>query len=297
MTNIKEYVHEKRPSLSASSVTTYSSILRSLYTKVFSPKDKDDIDMSKFDEVDHVLDFLKDVPANRRKTILSALVIITGKQQYKEQMMKDVKTYSDEIAKQEKSPEQEASWVDTTQVHAVFDELKKDAALLYKKKNLTARDMQQIQNFIILALLGGVYIPPRRSKDYCDFRIANLSPQGGDNFLEKNKMVFTSYKTAKTYGRQEIEIPPALRKILKQWIEINPTDYLLFDSNRRKLTSVKLNQRLVKIFGDRKVGVNALRHSFLTNKFGSTIDLNKQIDDTMTDMGSSPSMLTTYVKK
>jgi len=60
---------------------------------------------------------------------------------------------------------------------------------------------------------------------------------------------------------------------------------------------VKLNQRLNKLFGGKKVGVNLMRHAYLTGKYGDTIAKNKDIEDTMADMGSSKTMLTTYVKE
>ena len=109
-------------------------------------------------------------------------------------------------------------------------------------------------------------------------------------------MVFNSYKTAKTYGRQEVDIPTALKTILNKWIKVNPTDYLLFDTNYKPLSSVKLNQRLNKLFYGKKISVNMLRHIFLTDEFGDTIAQKKKVADTMEDMGSSSNMLTTYVK-
>ena len=109
-------------------------------------------------------------------------------------------------------------------------------------------------------------------------------------------MVFNSFKTAKTYGQQIVPIPAKLKAILKKWIALNETDYLLFDTNANQLTNVKLTQRFNKIFG-KKASINALRHTFLTDKFGDTVQQKKDIDETMTGMGSSKSMLTTYVKK
>jgi hypothetical protein len=81
-----------------------------------------------------------------------------------------------------------------------------------------------------------------------------------------------------------------------KWIKTSPNDYLLFDNNGNKLNSVKLNQRLNKIFNG-KISTNALRHSYLTDKFGDTIEKNKQIANTMEQMGSSSSQLEVYVKK
>jgi len=293
MEKLKEHIHLKRPNLSSSSLTTYTSILKNLYHKVFG---KDDVNFEKFDECNPVLSFLKDIPPNRRKTILSALVIITDKKPYRELMMEDVRDYNQEIHKQEKTPEQEASWVSTSDVKTLWDELKRDADLIYKKKGLKPVDLQQIQSFVIMSLLGGVFIPPRRSKDYVDFLIKDVD-KDKDNYLDKNKMVFNSYKTAKTYGQQTVDVPKPLQQILKKWISVNPTKTLLFDSNMNPLSSVKLNQRINKLFDGRKVSVNQMRHTYLTNKFGHTIDQKKAIDNTMSEMGSSSNMLDTYVKK
>jgi|688.fasta_scaffold04525_16 integrase len=292
MSSLKDYIKEKRPTLSKSSITTYASILKNLYLKVFGAGD---IDFKKYDDYEKVIKFLNDIPPNKRKTILSALVIITDKKQYRDLMLSDVRDYNKEIDKQEKTPEQKESWVDSEQVNDIFKSLKENADLLYKKKKLNINDLQEIQSYIIIALLGGVFIPPRRSKDFVDFKIKNITEN--DNFLDGKTMVFNSYKTSKTYGQQVIPIDNILLKILKKWIAINPTDYLLFDAHLNPLSSVKLNQRLNKIFSSKKVGVNQLRHTYLTNKFGDTINKKNEIKETMADMGSSSGMLETYVKK
>jgi len=293
MNDIKEYISKKRPTLSASSITTYASILKNLYKRVFGDSV---VNLDQFEKTEPVLKYLADMPPNRRKTILSSLVIITDKKPYRDLMASDVRDYNKDISKQEKTPQQEASWVETSDVKAVFDDLKRNAELVMKKKNITTSDLQQIQNFIIMAVLGSVYIKPRRSKDFVDFKIRNVDKEK-DNYMDKNKFVFNSYKTAKTYGRQEVDIPVQLRNIIMKWAKINPTDYLLFDANMNKLSSVKLNQRLNRIFDGKKVGVNQLRHTYLTDKFGDTIKQKNDIDETMEDMGSSSSMLNTYVKK
>jgi len=291
---IKDYIKKKRSSLGDSSLTTYASVLKSLYKKIYG---EGKIDWDKFENTKEVLDFLKDVPPNKRKTILSALVIVTDKSEYRDKMLSDVRDYNKEIQKQEKTPTQEENWVDDKEVKAVFEALKTDAIALMKKKTaLKPTDLQDIQNFIIMALLGGIYVPPRRSKDFCDFKIKNIDDKK-DNFLKKGKMVFNSYKTFKTYGTQEVEVPKPLATILNAWIKINPTDWLLFDTNMNHLTPVKLNQRLNKIFDGKKVAINALRHSYLTGKYADTITKNKEINETMTEMGSSKGMLTTYVKE
>jgi hypothetical protein len=67
--------------------------------------------MENFKDDKKILDFLKDVPPNRRKTILSALVVLTDDGKYRDVMNKDVSEYNSEIAKQELTPAQEKSWI------------------------------------------------------------------------------------------------------------------------------------------------------------------------------------------
>ena len=293
MESVKNYISEKRPKLSKSSITTYSSILRNLYKKVYGD---DEYNLEKFNQPKLTLEFLEDLPPNRRKTILSALVIITDNKKYRDLMLKDVRDYNGDISKQEKSESQEASWIEKDDLNKIFKEHKKNSELIYKKNKLTKSDLQDIQNYIILAVLSGVFIPPRRSKDFVDFKIKNIDISK-DNYMDKNAFIFNSYKTAKTYGKQKIDIPVQLRNIIQKWSKLNPTEHLFFDSNMNKLSAVKLNQRLNKIFNGKKVGVNQLRHTYLTDKYSETIKQKKEIKEDMKDMGSSSNMLTTYVKE
>ena len=109
-------------------------------------------------------------------------------------------------------------------------------------------------------------------------------------------MVFNSYKTARTYGEQRVEIPKPLKSILTKWIKRNPTEYLLFDSKSNKLSSVKITQRFNVIF-DGRVSTNSLRHSYLSNKYQDTIQLDKNMAHDFTQMGSSVDVKKIYIKK
>lgn len=283
---------EKRPNISNSSLKTYESILRNLYYKVFDSKD---IDIKKFDESNKIIKHLKDLPSNKRKTILSALVVITDNKDYRELMLDDIKEYNKEEAKQTKTKTQEDNWVEKDELDKLNSLLKHNAKLLYQKDKLSPSDFQEIQNYIILTLFSGEYIPPRRSKDYVKFKIKNID-KGHDNFINKNFFIFNSYKTAKTYGQQKVEIPKELKSILTKWIKINPTEHLLFDSTFKPLSNVKLNQRLNKLFG-KKVGVNQMRKTYLSNKYEDLIKLNKDLENDMAKMGSSRNQETIYIKK
>lgn len=283
---------EKRPNISNTSLKTYESILRNLFHKVF---DDDEVKIKKFEESNKIIKFLKDLPSNKRKTILSALVVITDNKEYRELMLDDIKEYNKEEAKQTKTKTQEENWVDKDDLDKLNSILSKTAKLLYQKDKKSSSDYQDIQDYIILSLYGGFYIPPRRSKDYVNFKIKNID-KSKDNYIDKNEFVFNSYKTAKTYGEQRVEIPKELKTILNKWLKTNPTDYLLFDSSFNALSNVKLNQRLNKLFG-KKVGVNQMRKTYLSDKYKDLIELNKNLEKDMGAMGSSRNQETIYIKK
>lgn len=292
MSKLNELIKEKRPSLSKSSVSTYASILKNLYYNVFG---SEDIDLKGFDKTEKILDYLSDVPVNKRKTILSALYILTDNADYRCLMLSDIGMFNKEIDKQEKTEQQKNNWIDASEVEALLNNMAPIVKHLLIRPEFKPLDYQYMQNYIILCLLGGHYIPPRRSKDYVDFKIDNIDTKR-DNYMKGNKLYFNSYKTAKTYGQQVVNIPPALGAILRKWISINPNEYLLFDKNGAQLTNVKLNQRLNKIFDGRKVAVNALRHTYLTTKYSDMSDKMEEMNKDFKDMGSSKSQFKTYVK-
>jgi hypothetical protein len=296
MTDLKEVIKKARPTLSDSSITTYNSILKNLHKKVFGDKQ---IDLEDFEKSDKILKHLESTESNKRKTILSALVVICkDPKPYRTLMLTDIKEYNKDVNNQEKSEEQKENWIEQDQLQSVYDTLKKEADYLYKKGNLTGAELQKIQNFVIVALFH--LIPPRRAKDYCDFRSKGDINKETENWFDEknNELVFNSFKTAKFYGTQKVKIDKVLKAILKKWISINPTEWLLFDTNNSKLSPVKLNQRLNKIFGSEKgCSVNGLRHSFLSNKYQDTIKLNEAMSKDMNDMGSSLSQSKIYIQK
>jgi len=292
MTDIKEILRQRRPNLSESSITTYNSIIRNLYNKVFK---KTEVDLNDFDDTEKVLNYLHDVPSNKRKTILASIVVLTGNERYRNQMNEDVTEYNDEISRQEMTETQRNNWVDSDEIERIFNKYESNSKIIYKKSDKTVAELRTIQNYIILCLLGGKYIPPRRSLDYVNFKIRNVDTET-DNYLDKNEMVFNSFKTAKTYGTQKLKIPVKLKNILIKWIAVNPTEYLIFDSNLGKMSSVKLNQTLNKLFGGRKISVNALRHSYLSEKYAETSKRGKELERDMEAMASSPEMASTYIK-
>lgn len=292
--DIAKILKENRPNLSDSSVKTYTTLIKSVCKNVFKNMETTEKELN--DEYEKVLEYYKEKPSASRKTYLSALFVLTKNKHYQNEMNDDiqkVKTFNDT---QEKTETQRSNWLTQDKLDEVFNNLETNAKHLFKKTTLTGKEQQQMVDYILLLVMNGRLISPRRSMDYTEFKIKNID-KDKDNFMDKSEFVFNRYKTDKFYNQQRVSIPNQLRLIINKWIKINPTDYLLFDANQNKLTSAKVNQRFNKLFGSRQ-GANSIRHLFLTSKFGYTIEQQKEMDKTAEEMGTSSAQITgNYIKK
>jgi hypothetical protein len=303
--DLKKILKENRPELSDSSIKTYASILFNLYTSVFgiTPLKMDNFNNTK--DIQAYLDDNKE--PNVRKTILSALFVLTKNPKYRDQMLDNIKAYNVEIDKQEKTETQKQNWLETKEIEQTINHYKSKDSNAYRTikqlheqygnkdiGSIFSKQFQIIQDYIILCLLSGTYIPPRRSKDYVDFKIKNINITT-DNYIKGSKMYFNSYKGSKIKGLQIIEIPITLKNILTKWIKNNPTEYLIFDSDYNQMSNVKLTQRLNKIFG-KQASINSLRHTYLTDKHKDTSDKMDELSNDMKMMGSSILQRKTYIK-
>lgn len=289
MKDFKDLIKINRPKLTDRSINTYNSILTSLYKKVFNNTHYN-IDILK-NNIDKIINFLENKNYATRKTIYASVYIITNNPKINELMMTDIKKYNIEVKKNEMSDKQKANLVTKEEMEKIYNEYQENTKQLYKKKSLTNTDIQYIQDYIILSLY--TLILPRRAMDYVELKIRNINKEV-DNFIDKNKIVFNKYKGSLIKGQQVLTLPNNLKNILNKWININDSDYLLIDVNKNKLNSVKLTQRINKIF-KRNFAINGFRHFYLTNKYGETMKDYKKMEEDMNDMGSSIAQSNIYV--
>jgi len=289
-----------KPNMSAGSVKTYNSLLRTIYKNVFG---NNDVDLNNFKNYIPVLEYLNKKPFNTRKSYLSALVAITPDVEiYKKEMMENIKTYNEEVNSGETNDTLVASELTKEEIDDTTKRLKTLSELALKKKPpLVINDLMDIQNYVIISLYLG-HIVPRRLQDYTEMLVRNYTED--DNYLDikNHKFVFNKYKTAQKMGKplkgtQELIIPPSLMKILKKWIAVIPDDVdtLLFSTKLQPLTNVTLNQRLNSIF-NKKASVNAIRHYYLTQNYKATMVSNDLMSEDMNNMGSSILQAKVYIK-
>ena len=287
---IEDKIKEKRPNLNSSSLKTYVSILFNLHKKL----NPDGETLDWFNDDVKILDFLKEKTPQTRKTVLSALFVLTGNENYQKLMIDDCKHTNEMYKSQKKSQKEEENWMSSTEIKEIYDDLYQRVSLMFSQKLIA--DYTTINNYILLGCLGGVSgLSPRRSKDYTEMKIINYDPKT-DNYYKAGKFYFNVYKTAKDYGKQVIDVKqkaPEFFKILNKWVKINPTEYLLFSSNQQKLTSPQITRMLNKLLG-KNVSSSMLRHIYLTEKYG---DIQNEMEMDAKEMSHSKSTQAEYIKK
>ena len=298
MEELRKQLKDNRPKISDSSIRTYSSIVSNLYRYIHDDLHKSLDGALEFFEKNpkKVLEFLKDKEGSKRKTILAALVVLTGhkenvSEQYRKTMLDDAHKYNDDEKDQEKTETQKKNWISQEELKKIYDTLAKDTKTLLTKESLSPSEFQRLQNYVILSLY--ILQPPRRLMDYTEMKLSEIDKEK-DNYIDKKTFVFNKYKTSKFTGKEQIDLNPKLKYILDKWKKHNPHEYLLVGTNNKKLTSSQLQQRLNTILG-RQARVNILRHSFLSDKY-KDIDI-RDMEKTATAMGHSKEQAILYAKK
>ena len=216
---------------------------------------------------------------------------------FRKHMMKDGAEYSRELRLQEKTPKQEDGWIEWNDIISNYKNLEKEVSYFKTQTSLTKQQFKRVQMFVLLSCL--LLIPPRRSTDYVMFKIRN-EDINKDNFMEtkgrKSYFVFNTYKTAKKYGKETIEIPTALKNIINRWKLINKNDYLLVNSNMdKKINATQLNSMLYDYF-NKPLSTSLIRHIFLSEKYKNVPAL-QEMQKTADEMGHSLTQALEYVKK
>jgi hypothetical protein len=131
-----------------------------------------------------------------RKTILSALFVLTSKASYSEVMRADIKIVNDIYSTKKMSSERKEKSLSIVQVKAI------NAIIINTyKKNPTISNLNDV---LISVLMSGEYFAPRRL-EWAMVKDNNFDTEK-DNYIVKNKVHFNKYKTHSYYGKV-IELP------------------------------------------------------------------------------------------
>jgi integrase len=295
MSELYNIIKTKKPNVKESSITTYISTIRNLYPKVF---DDNTFDYMKLvNQSDIVLKYLNTLPTQKRKNTIAALLIISADNKeshaiYLKQLNEDMDDLQSKIDLSKKSEKQEEKWVTQDDIKQVFNKYETIARSIWNLPNIKPSQFLDIQDFVLLSCISGIFIPTRRL-EWADMKLRNYKPKE-DNYYEEGKFYFNKYKTSKTYGEQVVVAPKPLRNIINKWITLNPHDYMFVNSRFNKISPSSLNKKIDEIFG-KKVGINIIRHSNISEKYKNLPAL-KELKKLSAEMGHSVQEALEYVK-
>ena len=304
---IEEDIKKNRPHLKANSVATYRNAIKKVYKLCEFPSGVDATYSLLYTQPKKVVETLKSLPANIRKTYYAALVVYCGDKDktalkmYSSEMRDDITAYTKEQATNRKSEQQKANWLTWAEVLQVVETLRRKVIPLWKEESLTKAEYNLLQSYILISCY--TMIPPRRASDYINLKYRNDSEL--DNFYnaKKGQLLFRIYKTAKVYGTQEETVPKVLKTLLNKWItkkatlsaplsDVSKSDYLFNTPAGKQFSNTDITNTLNYMF-DKKISVSMLRHIYITDKLSPKIDELKSIAG---DMGHSVAQQALYVK-
>jgi len=164
--------------------------------------------------------------------------------------------------------------------------LEKYNALKTKVQETTDFSKESAFNDLLKLLVTSLYVlqPPRRNGDYLEMKVVptyNDDLPQNMNYLDtkKGEFIFNKYKTSKKYGEFRKAIEPELRAVVSLYLKHHPN---LWEGRKQKKEPVpflvyrdgeplhQLNSitRLINSVLGKGVGSSALRHIYITEKYG-----------------------------
>ena len=312
--NIESIIKEERPNISENSLKVYIQNLKKLHKTITKNDEIKSLDFLK--DYDNVIKTLEEKNKNTMKNYLVAVVIIlqsnTKKyndliEKYQQKIKQLQENINDNYDENEKSDKQKDNWVDYSEILKLLRKMKKDTKPLLEKENLTNKEKDLIQQYLVHYLYSGKSFPIIRN-DFAEMKIVNE----GDK-LDKDKNYFVirkkglpyfqlnEYKTAKYKGEKEIVVKDIeLRKLINKWAKITNSGYLLVNiSSNTPMTANGISKYLNKIYKkhfNKKISTSLLRSIYITNKYNGNLT-QKQKKELAEDMGHSKGIAETVYNK
>lgn len=300
MAKVSEFMEDLRKKLIESKGVADSSAKAYLRT-MFVLNDKQPFTTLAFlRKKDDIMAKVNAYAPSTQKTVLASIVSVLSTVKDKPTYKGIYKFYYDEMMGKTKSDaenkpnertaKQKEIWMSWKEICDIMEQYRDKMFSYAPKKNLTPAEYDHLLQTLILSLY--VYTQPRRNQDYLNMEIVkkwNDKMETDRNYLvlSTGKFVFNKYKTAKKYGTQEIDIPEKLMEIIEVYLKHHPNAKalkskgdvevaFLVNADGTRITAVNAITRFLnKIFG-KKIGSSALRHIFLTDKYGDILEEQKE---------------------
>ena len=270
MESIKGKIRSSRSNISENSLNVYLSNIRKVFKEVF----RNDIDIKHLNQFAKVKKYLETLTPATRKNVMTALMVLLKASDTKKGTLNKYQKYFEGLItnfennydNQTKSEKENKNWITQEQLNKKIKELENQISK-YNMSKLTKSQEDNVQKHLVLILY--TKIPPMRN-DYAQMKVYHDKEVEGENYinLKKKVIVLNNYKTSKTYGKKEIDIPSEVIKFVSRWVNITGNEYLLINiRDRNPMTNNGLTKYLNKIFKPKKVSTTLLRKLYLSEKY------------------------------
>lgn len=300
---LADHLLQLRPNLSEQTIKAYVSMLMNVYFEASRDGNTDYIETDWFgNNEEKVIEVLDKRPVSSRASILAPVsVIINDSEKNKlirENLKKNVIERQQISASGRKSEKQESNWIAYEDILGTWREYKHKADNIIRMPRNLINDkiLQEFKKFIILSLTIGIYFPPRRS-EWCSVKWGAYDPVTDNYFdIEHKKFILNKYKTAKIYGRTEIDIPEEFCDYLQQFIMIADlkSEYLLATKKGMPDGNSRMTSILNDIFG-KNVSTSMLRHIYKTS-LHENMPVLQRLQDEARQMGHGLKQSLEYIK-
>lgn len=206
------------------------------------------------------------------------------------------------LATHEKTEAQEKSMIPVEDINKRREELKR--ALVNEPK--TEKEWMGHLLYLVLSLY--TLIPPRRNQDYLYMYAVKkepkeLSKERNYYVADKRQFIFNRYKTADTFGMMRLDIPESLAQVLTEYLKHyaqyqsgEPVPLIAFFDGRRPSEKNGMTRLLNKAIG-KKVGSTALRHIYLSDRYGNELEREQEMARDRMAMAHGASTQLEYIKR
>ena len=302
-TELATHLLTLRPTLSPATITSYVSILMNIYFQTTHDGNAESVETDWFgDNTDAVIQIIQDRPVTSRSTILSCIsVIINDKPKstrIREELVKAVRQYDTDASTGVKSAKQEENWMDYNEILGIWTEYQTviDHLITTNLNKDHPFNKLQFQKFLLLSLTTGKFFPPRRS-EWATLKYRDYDAEK-DNYIDFERKVFVlnKYKTAKYFGRMNIDICDELLYYIHHFIRIvNPkSEYFFCAGNGNRWINARITCVLNEVF-DRKISTSMLRHIYKSHHHPDMETLAKLTEESR-QMGHGLKQSLQYIK-
>jgi len=174
-----------------------------------------------------IMAFMADFSSSKRKSILSALYIVTGNMIYNEKMKEDMSVVYDQYKTQKKTAKEEENWIEWEDVIKLHSDLMREVGPIFTKPRINNAEFNKLNRYILLSCY--TMIAPRRIQDFKLMKIRSYDSETDNHYnIDTGDFVFHKYKTAGVYGSQTININNTdLQSLIEVWMDINDSDFLI----------------------------------------------------------------------